>query len=596
MTRRVWLSLSLAVALSPCLPACRGDFDEVIDSPMYKNPDLPASRLEMIFPEKAKGLWVKALRRPEADMRCKAAEAVTLACQRGVTGLETFVGPLAEALDQPDQHPAVRLAAAQALVALDARDAAPSLFAHAQSDGREMREVVEPALARWDYRPARAAWLKRLRDPATPQRGLVLTIQGLAAVGEAGAADRLREIALSDRADGPVRLEAARALGALRGDGLEKDAEGLAADASPRGVVGRLVAASMLRRHKSDDAVRVLKRLADDAEPTVAAVAVARLLEIDPDLVVPIADHLLGGPDANLRSFAVEALFRRPTGERIRVLADRLDDADPGVRVKARRSLRELAEKKEFRDRVIEEATRVLAGSAKQWRGLEQAAILLTQLDHKPAAKRLVELLPSERPEVAVTTAWGLRKLAVADTLPPVAAYVRDKLGRILAGQGPPAEDETAATSPSHQLSQLNQFLGEQKYAPADPVLRPFIPHRPDKPIDEARAAAVWALGMIHEGKPDGDLAAALEARLNDVTSIPPEDNRVRRMAAVALGRMQAKESLPSLRRYCPDREPDRDDIHNACGWAIERLGGEAMLPPKTIRAPRRDWFLVPDD
>src|SRR5262249_20738680 len=152
----------------------------------------------------------------------------------------------------------------------------------------------------------------------------ILAMQGLAAVGEAEAADRLREITLSDRADGPVRLEAARALGSLRADGLERDAEGLAADASPRGLVGPLAAASMLRRPKGDDAVRVLKRLADDAEPAVAAVAVARLLEIDPDLVVPIAGRLLGSPDANLRSFAVEALFRRPTGERVRLLADRL--------------------------------------------------------------------------------------------------------------------------------------------------------------------------------------------------------------------------------------------------------------------------------
>src|SRR4029077_8544013 len=124
------------------------------------------------------------------------------------------------------------------------------------------------------------------------------------------------------------------------------------------------------------------------------------LLEIDPKLAVPMLESLLSSPDATLRSFAVEILLRQPTQERIRLLAGRLDDPHPEVRAKACRSLRELAAKKEFRERVITEATRVLA--MRQWRGLEQATILLTWLDYKPAAGRLVELLRFDRPEVFV--------------------------------------------------------------------------------------------------------------------------------------------------------------------------------------------------
>src|SRR5262249_34587295 len=156
----------------------------------------------------------------------------------------------------------------------------------------------------------RSVWLTRLADPATPRRELLLAIRGLATVREEKAAERLRELALSQREPGPVRLEAARALAALRESGLEKDADPLLADATPRGIVNRLVAASLLRRHKGDEATRLLQRLAKDPEPAVAAIAVGRLIELDPALVLPALDSLLASPDAGLRSFGVDVLFR----------------------------------------------------------------------------------------------------------------------------------------------------------------------------------------------------------------------------------------------------------------------------------------------
>jgi HEAT repeat protein len=589
---RIVLIWSLVVLLPPCAAVSRGASDDVIDSPMYKAPDLPVPTVETIFQEEAKGLWLKALERPEADLRCKAAEALALAHRRGMKGLETTVAPLLAALDRADQHPTVRLAVARALITMEARDAAPSLFRQARSGSDDLRELVEPALARWDYRPARAVWLARLREPAVPRRALVLAIQGLAAVREGEAAERLREMLLSDRTDGAIRLEAARALGSLRDDGLEEDAWRLADDASPRGTVARLAAASLLSRQRGASAVRLLQGLAEDREPAVAALAVARLLEIDPELLVPGVERLLASPEAKVRSCAVEVLLRRPSAKHIHLLGDRLDDPDPSVRVKARRSLRELAAKKEWHDPVIAEATRVLA--TQQWRGLEQAVILLTQFEHKPAAGRLVELLPFERPEVYVTAAWGLRRLAVPETVPAVAAYVEAELKRILAVGGAPDPEDNRSRGIDHQLSQLNQFLGQQKYGPADAVLRRFIPFHADNLMPESRAAAIWALGVIHEGKNDPALAVALEERLNATDSKPPEDVRVRRMSALTLGRIRANGALSSLRARCPDQEPSENPVANACGWAIEQITGEAMHPPKTIKRPERDWFLTP--
>src|SRR5205823_1102843 len=121
-----------------------------------------------------------ALDRPEVEMRLRAAQAIGLAHRRGMKGLESTVAPLVKALDEPTQHPTVRIAAAQTLIALDARQAAPSLLTHARDGDAELREVVEPALARWDHRPARAIWLARLDAPASPTRSLVLAIRALA--------------------------------------------------------------------------------------------------------------------------------------------------------------------------------------------------------------------------------------------------------------------------------------------------------------------------------------------------------------------------------------------------------------------------------
>ena len=270
----------LLVSFPPfLLGAARAD-ENFIDSPMYKSPALPAApRVVTIFPEKALDLWLKALERPEADLKCKAADAIALAHRRGVKGLQRTIAPLKAAFDREDQHPDARMAVARTLIELDAHEAAPSLSNQARLGSRQLRDLVEPALARWDYRPARTAWLERLRDPATPQRSLVRTIQLLTAVREEQATGRMLEIVRSDQLVAAVRLEAARALGALRREGLEPDAERLV---DSRNVALRLAAASLVASHRSKEAARLLLRLTEDPEPGVVAPAAGTVVAIDP--------------------------------------------------------------------------------------------------------------------------------------------------------------------------------------------------------------------------------------------------------------------------------------------------------------------------
>jgi HEAT repeat protein len=552
--------------------------DDVIDSPMYHTPELPIARVVRTFPDGLAKLWLEALGRPQAEYKVDAALAIAEARRRGLTGLEATVGPLRREIDRPDVHPAVRLAIARALVTLDAREAAPDLF-KLLDDNAELRELIVPALARWDFKPAHAHWLDQLRHPSH-RRTTVLAIQALLAVHEKNAVLALRELALSRDVSFLVRHEAARALSELQTSGSEADAERLLTDASAGRVSERLIAATLLRRHAGEAASALLLKLATDPEPAVAALAVHRLVETDSRRVVPLLEQLLASPDAKLRGLGVETLRREPGAEQVRLLGVRLADPHPDVRSQARRALRELATRAELREPVVHEAMHVL--DADDWRGREQAAILLAQVGHRPAARRLLELLAADRPEVYITAAWGLRQLADPETLPAVLEY----FNRTLFGAG-----HLTVLAADPQLCQLAQLFGQATFEPADAALRRLIP--PKSAGFETRAAAIWALGRIHAGQPDSQIAAACEGRIRAVVPGDLEDIRVRRMSAVALGLMKAKDSLRTLRSSDKPSPPTLDVVQNACVWAVSQITGEP-IPAGTVEFKQLNWFLVP--
>jgi HEAT repeat protein len=584
---RYYLGLVLVCSAGAWLPATVRA-GESLDSLMYHHPEFPTPQVVRTWSNKLPGLWLQALDRPEVDLRCRAALTIAKAHEEGMPGLEVTIPALRRELSRTDQHHSVRVSVARALITLDARDAAPELFKWISSADDDYREVSELALARWGYGPAREDWLQRLAQSEPSGRRFILSIQALAILNEERASPRLRELVLSPAISAAVRHEAARALGTLRQAGGEADAGQLTRDQSPQGLTSRLAAVNLLRKHSGNEAVLRLQLLARDKEPSIVAIAVKRLLEIDPGLVEPDLASVLASPDANVRTLGIEVLSRRSSAESERLLADRLSDPHPDVRALARRVLLEHAKSPELTAVVIAEGRRVLGRT--DWRGQEQAALLLVKLDHKPAADRLVELLADSRAEVAITAAWGLRVLAVPATLPKVLDYFRDH-----SSTSPTGGTKLNALELDQQLSHLAQLLGERRYGPADRVLRSLI--RPRTPaLIETRAAACWALGLLHEGKDDPELTRAFTGRIDALSRLPPEDRRVTRMCAIALGRMKAKEGLPNLRKYYLEGKYSFDGFNNACGWAIEQITGEKVPPPGTQYLPQVQWFLVPLD
>jgi HEAT repeat protein len=583
----------ILVSFSRFVQAVHAD-DPAGDSIMFHDPEFTRASVVKTFPKGLTKLWLTALDRPEADLQSQAAVAIAAAHDRGMPELAVTAAALVRTLDRPDQHPAVRLASARALVVLDARDAGPSLLQHAEAGGAEFRELVEPAFARWDLKPMRAIWLDRLDQSSPHGRSLVLAIQGLAAVREEKAVPSLGKLALSLEEPSPYRLAAAKALGTLKTAGSESDAGKLTVDRTTRGTTSRLAAALLLSRHTGDEAVKLLQGLATDREPAAAVVALARLVEIDTKLVLPILPTVLASLDADVRAFGVEVLFKHPSEAHVRLLGERLADVHPVVRNKAREGLRQIASIPELRTAIIGQGMQALA--AADWRGKEQAAFLLAQLGHKPAARGMVELLASDRPEVAVAGAWALRVLAVPDTLAAAHARMNFVRRQLLARNRAAGLRDLPPEAIDRQLSHLAQFIGQAKYAPAEDALRALVPRGgPPTPVGgESRAAAIWAIGLIHAGKPDVALAELIEGRLTGDPGMGPDDERVRRMAAVSLGRMQAKQSLPALQLRSAGTAPTLETVALACRWAVAQITGEPAPPPGTVEWLQQGWFLIP--
>jgi HEAT repeat protein len=584
-----WMALAIICVEEPA---------EATDLDTIREQDPPLGAVDpgppvVKFHPRLKSLWLEALARPEADLKRQAADAIAKAHPLGMPGLNEATPQLVADLDATNTSPVVRLAVARALIALDAKAAAPSLMKYARSGDADAARLIEPALARWDHTPMKAVWLARLVDVKTPRGDLLLAVRASGVIKLADAAPHLRRLALDTRIAGELRLESARTLAIVQPTGLEADARALATDASPQHLLSRLVAATLLTNHRGASAEEVLFRLAADRESAVAAIAVSRLLELDPVLLKSLYDRLAKSSDSTLRKLAARGLAELKTPEAVERLAPLLADPHTDVRVFAREALIRLAGTESLREAVRKGVTQVLGGNDP--RGLEQAAIVAGAIHHELTADRLVTLLPHQSGEVRIASAWALRRLA----LPATADRILERV-RVLTERGAaaaPKEPEGAVLY--RDLEHLIEALGVLRHKPADAILRKYIPPPPAplppgviSPVwlPHLRAAAVWSLGCIKAADPDSQLVADLRVRLiNDGTN-------VRTMAAVALGRMKVKEAVADLRKLHQDADVGLE-LRRACGWAVGIITGEQvpLLPAGKAREVwSGNWFLEP--
>jgi HEAT repeat protein len=618
-----WLGVcALALVLPALGPAARAFAPPplAVDDLMNQDPQLPADDDRGTFDPRLLGLWRQALDRPDADTQRLAADAIAAAHRRGMTGLEVTADRLTQLVRDGGTQRVARLASAAALVELHPQAAAPLLRQRAGGDDLDMTLLADTALAQWDYRPARTDWLARIRSAEANPAARDSAAAALAAVHEPAAVQPLLAIVLDPRQPGASRLAAARALAVLAPPNLQPPCAALTRPAQAP-ALDRLLAATILAGQQGPEAQTLLLALARDPEPAVAAAALCRLVELRSDQLGSLAHGACSHPDSGVRAAAVAALALVGGSDSIHDLTARLGDDDPQVGEQARASLRQLARQPGFDTEVSTAGRHALESPA--WRGQQQAALLLGDLGDRTAASRLVEFMnrADTRVEVRLAAIHALRCLAVPDTYPALlrrlevlthdaeppavprkgAAAAADKT-RLL------ADANEAVRRRNAEMCQLGQALGVVAYEPGtDLLLRlaakpPFTlgPPPPGIPIVDGsvRCAAVWALGSTPSGPASEGIVRFLSGRLDDCRGMYSEDTTIRRMSALALGRMKSRGAVPVLRRFFAPPGPDNPttpQLRAACRWALMQVTGEPLPPIPPEVQPNWTWFLHPD-
>ena len=554
-------------------------------------------------------LWLEALNGDEDGLQMQAAHAIARAHAGGMLDWSDAAPRLLELLDDADTHEFVQLACASALVALDAQDTAPRLFAHAQSVGYDMALLVEPALARWKYEPAREAWRSRIAEGERSAVLMNLAIDGIVHTSDHSQARPLADLSLDASAPVGVRLAAARAASQLEADGLLDSARQLLAKSDQPTFIQRLLAATLLSRLSGEEVQQLLLTLAADPEPSVQTVALVRLRDLDPFLILPLLDKTITSPDANVRMLIVECLDMHETVVAVEKAAPLLDDPHPDVRAFVRDSLVRLAGIPEL-DETVRAATMKVFLTDRP-KGLLQATIVLGALDHEDAVDRMMELLDFSDLEVRVAAAWALKMLAVPSTAEPLLERVKREIDAydepIPVSREPPVNLQEVYAM-YKQVEHILEGFGLMAYQPAKSTLMFFAPKPPlmGAPSPEfyylnlewrkdLRSASLWSLAQLYMAEPDEQSIAMLVERMADVNPAHPEIVDVRVMCAVSLGLIDAQDEIQQLKSVYESESPGTK-VRLAARWTLQKLTGEALPDDGPIFHEyfETDWFLEP--
>lgn len=577
MSHRLAYAVAVLLFVAPGLlrAEIRPDF-LMDDDPAFRLPD----RVKVFTPASV-GLWIQALKRPEIDLQRMAAETIALAHERDVPNLMQAVPALETILMAESSHPVARFSAARALIALDSRDSSGKLLEVSQKHGADLKHLVEPVLARWNVESAKKLWLARLESVDVRPRDLLLAIDSLAETGEASALPKLKLLSLDHRHNSDLRLAAAAAAGRLGDAGLEANARVLSRSKQSPPIVNRLCAIRLLARHTDEASRQLLIELAVDDEPAVAAAALRRLTEIDPALVLPLAETAMKHAAPEVRQLGANAYLTLPNPDRIGPVALLLDDNHPAIRKEVCERLFKLASNPDLVSSIQDTSMKVLLGE--RWQGQEQAVLLLGSLQYTPASMRMVELLESPRDEVKIAAAWGLKMVADPRTIDAIL----DKAQRI--------KDTPLPSAPPNfdfQIAHLFEACGRMRVKKATPLLKQYIPK--DLTLGErGRGGAIWALGWIHEGNPDKSISDGLLGRVQDMSLIPPESAVVKRQCAISLARMKDVDHGPDLRKQLENGTPN-SFLGLALRWSVKELTGEEMPAPIPDEQGQGPFFLDP--
>ncbi|MCL2640839.1 MAG: hypothetical protein FWD53_08345, partial [Phycisphaerales bacterium] len=555
-----WLQVAVMVVAGMCPVVLAADGGgHGIDVPMSNDPAVTETPRVKSFDPRLKDLWAQAMGRPELEMRMHSLDAIAQAKLQGMVGLEGLAGRIQALVEDDGQPSVIHAAAVKALDALNARQAGEEVLRRVKKRvvgverTPELILTADPVLAKWKVNGAGEMWIARVKEGTEPDQSIASAMRslGVTAGGGAGGVDVLKAAVTADRPM-VMRLIAAKALAGYPASDLGNFADSFAASKS---VDDRLLAVSMLPVSKDQHVVKLLVGLAQDAEPAVVATAAGKLWAGAPETMGTLTTKLAVNVDLSVRRIAVDVLHFHASAANVGVLGKLLDDESPAVRAAAREALIDLDAKADLRN-AVRTAAKTALGIGDEGAGAyaqEQAGFIVGTLHENSARDRLVQLLESPDAPVRLAAVIGLRRLATGDN--PVTDTVAVQYARVqavFAASNDPARVNTRTAkmymADVNEISQLFQNLGLRRYTEADGFMRKFIPKGAPAGL-EARTGAIWALGLLHEGKVDAGLSRELVSRLTDNSILNPEAPPVRAMSAISLGRMRDKGAKGALSR-----------------------------------------------
>jgi HEAT repeat protein len=600
-----------------------GKHDPLVDWPMMVDPVVKDSPTVKDYDPRCVELWIQALSQPDIDTRRLAAQTITRAAGEGFPDLDKTVPGLSVIVKDLQNHRFLLINASQALIAINASQNAPDLFALNKTGDEDLILITDAALAKWGFTQAAATWLTRMGDDQAPRIARESAIRQLGAMPHKGAFEPLIKFASAQGDDGLRLLAARSAVQCRESQSTYQSAQALSTGSK----VDRLIAAVLLEDQTTSESINLLVKLAQDSQATVAGQAMRQLLSQKPLAVAACQAKVLASPDANVRLLAVKAVGVQKSPACIIALAPLLDDVNPNVRRQVRDQFLEQAKDPGLKATIIAQADKVL--NLDSWRGQEQAALILGKLQNKPSIDRLIELVDSPRYETAVASATALRWIGDHSIAPrlfviaqrfdkgmpvekapePAPEPAPDKNAKAPAKKPAPAPKKTQAQEDIEKaikqqvannwlrtkdniLTQFIHIFKDANYREAEPLLRKYVPkHSTD--YGTARAAAIWALGYFYEGKADTQLASAFAGRATDVNPMDPESPLVQRFCVISIGRMKAKSGMGALTAVLKTTN-GLGEFADAARWAQHEITGKSDPAPEPSKSYQYGWFLDP--
>jgi hypothetical protein len=548
---------------------------------MHLEPSFEPPKIFHSLNERMVPLFIRALRDAK-DLEVRTVAAMSLS---RVAQFEEFsIDPAADqilATLRTATEPSVLYATAIAAAYGDIEAAAPELIQFAETANDAHRAVIEPALIRWKAQGASKLWSSRLTDPVCSEISFRLGAEGVAALQDSSAVTPLSEAVANEALPFGKRYAAAKALALL------DSAKGLSlASVLIKGEESDRILALSLLDSTLPESWLLAATLCTDASNAVASNAWQLVLNRKPDLLLP---HLPIGRvhgDSVVRISAAKTMKLFPVAERCSWLNEMLDDGHIQVRNTARRMLADVAfEETTLYEQIVGEAVGKLRIENTNWQGIEQSLVLLGQIRAFQFSAQCFPLLKYPRDEVSVSAAWLIHLFPDEAFRSLLLSTVQDTEQEILK----PEQIKSDSILKQQHLLQAAALLRIQEIKP---LLQPKFSKTAPGGILE-RAAALWALGMLHEGNPDPSIIKQLEERIEDRASVPPEFQPVRRSCVMALGLMRAKSSVKVLSdSYSID--PSLELIPATARFALGVIGEEMPPPIPDIPESVGGWKINP--